>query len=100
MDSKLKSLSEVIVNLLIGFTLGYITNFIILPPYADGIANYDHWAFLQIGMWYTIVSLVRQYAFRRLFERFGDNENMYTLAVKGVRYLLGKKKVNSNETKV
>ena len=28
----------------------------------------DTWTLLQIGLWFTIVALVRRYAVRRLFE--------------------------------
>lgn len=81
-DSKLKSLSEVTVNILVGYSINYTANVFILPPYADRIGHTDLLAFAEIGLWFTLVSLVRQYGFRRLFERFGKNENLYTLSIR------------------
>lgn len=78
-DSKLKSATESIVNIIPGFLIAYLSNLYILPLFADGIAASDELTMLQIGFWYTIISLVRSYVFRRLFERLGERENFYTL---------------------
>jgi len=78
-DSKLKSLTESIVNILPGFGIAYLSNLYILPLFSEGIANSDHFTMIQIGFWYTIISIFRSYVFRRLFERLGEHENFYTL---------------------
>jgi len=78
-DSKLKSLTESIVNILPGFVIAYFSNLYILPLFAEGITASDPFTMLQIGFWYTIISVLRSYVFRRLFERLGENENFYTL---------------------
>jgi hypothetical protein len=47
----------------------------------------------MIGVWYTIFSVVRQYLFRRLFNKFGERENFYTLSVrlyKKIREITGR----------
>ena len=78
-DSKLKSLSESTINIIPGFFIAYISNLYILPLYTEGIANYDLFTAFQIGVWYTAISIARSYVFRRLFERLGEKENIYTL---------------------
>lgn len=70
LDSKKKSLLEVFIDILIGYAISTGLNFIILPFYATEISNSDFIGMLQIGVWYMIVSLIRKYAFRRLFEKF------------------------------
>ena len=78
-DSKLKSMTESIVNIIPGFLIAYLSNLYILPLFAEGIASSDSFTMLQIGFWYTIISIIRSYVFRRLFERLGEKENFYTL---------------------
>jgi len=78
-DSKLKSITESIVNIIPGFFIAYLSNLYILPLFAEGIASSDSFTMLQIGFWYTIISIVRSYVFRRLFERLGEKENFYTV---------------------
>ncbi len=68
LDSRKRSLIETMGDIAVGFTINFTLNMIILPPYADGIARSDTWTLLQIGLWFTIVALVRRYAVRRLFE--------------------------------
>ena len=83
-DSKLKSLTECIVNIIPGFGIAYFSNLFILPHYSEGIANSDGITMLIIGVWYTAISIVRSYAFRRIFNRVGNNENFYTILKKGI----------------
>jgi hypothetical protein len=78
-DSKLKSATEAITNLIPGFAIAYLSNMYVLPLYAEGIAASDSFTMLQIGVWYTIISLARSYVLRRVFERLGEKENFYTL---------------------
>lgn len=63
-DSKFKSLFESICNIIIGYTVNFGANVVILPifgiPFSWGI-------FGLIGLLYTFVSLVRSYIIRRLF---------------------------------
>ena len=82
-DSRLKSLTESMVNLVPGFGISYLSNLFILPHFSAGIAASDSFTMLQIGFWYTVISVMRSYLFRRLFERFGENTNAYSLLVSG-----------------
>ena len=61
MDSRKKSLCEAGSDISIGFA-------IILPYYAIDIGKQDVFALLQIGLWFTIVALLRKYVVRRFFE--------------------------------
>ena len=58
-DSKLKSLSESLVNIIPGFVIAYFSNLYILPLFAEGIAASDSLTMLQIGFWFTIISIAR-----------------------------------------
>ena len=78
-DSKWKSLTEAGLNLIPGFGIAFLSNLYILPLYAEGIAASEWLTMFQIGVWYTIISLIRSYLFRRAFNRLGPNENFYTL---------------------
>lgn len=63
-QSKLGSLYEALMNILIGFAINYIANLLILPLFGFHIglvANF--W----MGVLYTGISLVRSYAIRRWF---------------------------------
>jgi len=75
MDSRMKSLCEAGSDISIGFAINFWLNYFILPPYAEGIANQDMIALLQIGFWFTLVAIVRKYLVRRLFENMRKNKS-------------------------
>lgn len=65
-QTRIGSATEVALNIVIGFVISLISQVIIFPLY--GI----HSTFstdLQITAWFTVVSIVRSYALRRLFNR-------------------------------
>jgi len=68
MDSRKKSLCEAGSDIAIGFAINFSINYTILPHYAVEIGNQDIGALLQIGLWFTIVALLRKYVVRRIFE--------------------------------
>lgn len=82
-DSKLKSLSESFTNIIPGWTINFLANIWVLPIYAadyiSGDINRIAWASFVVGVWFTLISVARSYFLRRLFERFGEKENLYTL---------------------
>jgi hypothetical protein len=90
-DSKLKSISESFGNIAVGFPISYGANLAILPFYAadfgSGESHRVALAGLWVGLWFTIIAVVRSYLFRRLFEKFGEKENAYTLLKRGIRSL-------------
>ncbi len=88
-DSKLKSLTECIVNVIPGFGIAYFSNLFILPHYSEGIVNNDGITILIISVWYTAISIARSYTFRRIFNRIGTNENFYTILKKVIKKYSG-----------
>ena len=68
MDSRKKSLCEAGSDISIGFAINFTLNYFILPYDAIDIGKQDVFARLQIGLWFTIVALLRKYVVRRFFE--------------------------------
>lgn len=66
------SLAEAITNVLVGYCVAIAAQVVIFPMFGIHIGAGSHAA---IGLLFTLVSLVRSYVLRRLFE---------TLRVKGV----------------
>lgn len=66
-DSHLKSLSEALLNIAVGFWINFLINAITFPHF--GIP-FNVWVYLQIGGFYTVTSLIVQYGIRRLFDKF------------------------------
>ncbi len=63
-QTKLESLLESAVNILIGYGVALASQLVILP--AHGI-NLPLTTNLIIGFWFTLVSLIRSYVIRRWF---------------------------------
>ena len=88
MDSKLKSVSEGLTNIVPGFLVAYFATFVILPPFSDGIEASDPIVMGVIALFFTGISLARMYILRRVFARLGENENLYTLVKKLARKII------------
>jgi hypothetical protein len=69
-QSPKQSIKEAGYNIVFGFVLNYIANLIILPL-TDGIRPLALRCFI-IGLWFTIVSITRQYIIRRWRVRKGE----------------------------
>ena len=91
-DSKLKSISESFTNIICGFPINWVANLAIIPFYVNGFNTLEEslYSAFEMGIWFTMVSVARTYFLRRLFNRFGKNENFYTLTVRGIRGLKNK----------
>lgn len=63
-QTRLGSLYEALFNVLIGFTINFFANFLILPLVGFHISAGQN---LFIGILYTIVSIARSYVIRRWF---------------------------------
>lgn len=61
----LGSIAESWVNILVGFTINFCANLLILPMF--GFANLTLFKNFQIGLLYTVISLVRSFVIRRWF---------------------------------
>jgi hypothetical protein len=64
-QTKLGSFIEACINILIGFSINYVMNLLILPLFGFYISLTDN---LLMGLLYTIVSVARSYVVRRWFE--------------------------------
>ena len=66
-QSRLMSLVESIANVIVGYGVAVATQILIFPVFGLQTTLAQN---LKMGAVFTIVSLVRSYALRRLFERF------------------------------
>ena len=66
MQSKRQSLIESVVNIIIGYCVAVISQLVVFP--LVGI-NCSFTTNLQIGIYFTIISLIRSYCIRRLFNQ-------------------------------
>ena len=68
LDSRKKSISETIIDIVIGFLLFLPVNFFVLPLFVDQIAEQNIIGILFLSSIYTSIALVRKYVLRRWFE--------------------------------
>ncbi len=64
MQTKLQSFIESTVNILIGYFTALFSQFLIFPLFNIDIPIQDN---LLIGLYFTLISLVRSYLIRRYF---------------------------------
>ena len=88
-DSKKKSASEAFVNSFGGYTVGYGVGIIILPLSTGWIQEDPYMANIAITGVYATVSFVRSYFLRRIFEKYGIDDNFIRLAKRGIVKLMG-----------
>lgn len=69
-QTRLDSLYEALVNILIGYAINFAANLIVLPIFFPEI-RISLWTNFIMGIPYTLISVVRQYAIRRIFNRGG-----------------------------
>jgi hypothetical protein len=70
-QTKLGSVIESLANIVVGFTINWCANMTVLPLFGFKISG---GAAFEIGLIFTVVSLVRSYVLRRWFNnlRFGN----------------------------
>ena len=88
-DSKKKSVSEALVNSFGGYPIGYGVGIIILPLSMGWIQEDPYMANIAITGVYATVSFVRSYFLRRVFEKYGIDDNFIRLAKHGILKLIG-----------
>ena len=66
MQSKRNSAFEAVTNVAIGYLVSVLANVLILPLFGYNVTIGDSFA---IGLAFTVVSLVRSYVLRRIFNR-------------------------------
>jgi hypothetical protein len=64
MQSRLQSLVEAWVNVLIGFAINMAANIVVLPAFGYNVTVSDAFG---IGLVFTVISVARSYALRRWF---------------------------------
>jgi len=84
-DSHKKSLSEAFVNSFGGYPVGYGLGIVILPLSMGWIQEDPLVANLAITFVYASVSFVRSYFLRRVFEKFGIDDNFLKLGMKLIK---------------
>ena len=93
LDSKKKSASEALVNALGGFPIGYGLGIIILPISTGWIQEDPYMANIAITGAYAVTSFVRSYFLRRVFEKYGIDDNFIRLGKKSIQKLIKKRKI-------
>ena len=68
-DSRKKSLVETSLDIFLGFLMFLPVNYFVLPLFAEMIAEHSLLAAIQIGVIFSVISLVRKFALRRWFEK-------------------------------
>lgn len=86
-DSRKKSLSEAFINSFGGYPIGYIIGIAILPISLGWIQKDPLVANLAITLVYASVSFVRSYFLRRIFEKYGIEDNFIKLFIGLIRKL-------------
>ena len=87
-DSHKKSLSEAFVNSFGGYPIGYGLGIVVLPLSMGWIQEDPLVANLAITSVYASVSFVRSYFLRRVFEKFGIDDNFIRLGKRGILKIL------------
>jgi len=81
-DSHKKSLCEAFVNSFGGYPIGYGVGIVILPLSLGWIQEDPLVANLAITLVYATVSFVRSYFLRRVFEKYGIDDNFLRVGIK------------------
>ena len=84
-DTKKKSASEAFVNSFGGYPIGYGLGIVILPLSIGWVQEDPYMANIVITGVYATVSFVRSYFLRRVFERYGIDDNFLKLGIKLVK---------------
>ncbi len=67
MQSRTMSLVEVTSSVVVGYCVAVCAQIVVFPWFGLTVALHENMAIAAV---FTVVSIVRSYAFRRLFERF------------------------------
>jgi hypothetical protein len=64
-QTRLVSFIETMINILIGFAINFVANLVILPMF--GFESLTLTTNFEIGLLYTVISVIRSYVIRRWF---------------------------------
>ena len=90
LDSKKKSASEAFVNSFGGYPIGYGVGIVILPLSTGWIQEDPYMANIAITGVFAVTSFVRSYFLRRVFEKYGIDDNFIRLGSKSIQKLIEK----------
>lgn len=68
MQTRSQSMLEATANVLVGYSVSVIANLAVLPAWGFKVSAMDA---MGIGLVFTLISWIRSYALRRLFNRHG-----------------------------
>lgn len=68
MQTRKGSITESISNVGIGYAVALASQMVIFPAYGIHIPINTN---IKIGIWFTVVSIIRSYALRRVFNKIG-----------------------------
>ena len=71
MQTKYQSFIESLINILIGYLTALLSQVLIFPLFDINVTFQDN---LLIGLYFTIISLIRSYLVRRYFNKKIDND--------------------------
>jgi hypothetical protein len=66
MQTKLESLKESFTNILIGYSVSLVSQLVIFPMFGIDVPLSSN---IKIGLWFTVVSIIRSYVIRRWFNK-------------------------------
>jgi len=69
MQSKKMSLLESITNVCIGYLVALISQIIVFPFFGINVPIRDN---LLIGFWFTVISIIRSYTLRRIYNKINS----------------------------
>lgn len=74
MQSRFMSFVESLANILVGFGVAILSQVIVFPIFGIHVPFVTN---LWIGLWFTVISLIRQFILRRYFNglKFKTNED-------------------------
>ncbi len=73
MQSKIHSLLESALNIVIGYIVAILSQLIIFPMFGIFIPFHEN---LLMGLFFTVISLIRSYAIRRWFNQLHKNREL------------------------
>ena len=68
-QTRIHSLTESVVNVLIGYSIAVFTQIILFPLFGINITYSDNFI---IAATFTVISVIRSYTLRRLFNYIGE----------------------------
>jgi len=69
MQLKRHSLLESIINVAVGYGVALVSQIVIFPIYGMEVPLSAN---IQIGVWFTVISIIRSYLLRRCFNKWTD----------------------------